>query len=122
MVVAGTRKGQIKLFDTRQPNQPQSRPQSQIASIDMSSSVTNLRLVPRSPNYVVAAAIDGSLALYDFRFVRSQSQSVTRRSSAPVQSYEGHDNSYMRDLGFDVSRDHIVAGQLFHSLSPAQSC
>lgn len=107
-IIAGTRKGQVKIFDARD-----SAKASSVQSIKLTSSVTNVRTVPGTESYVVVAAMDGSLATYDLRLLKRD---------APVQSYRGHDNSYMRDLGFDVTKDHVLAGTVSHPVTAIGCC
>ncbi|KAL8286740.1 hypothetical protein RQP46_004268 [Phenoliferia psychrophenolica] len=96
LIFAGTRKGQVKIFDQRSsPTSDEviSRPE---VDLPVSSSVTNIR---RIGNGVLVASMDGSMGVYDLRFPKPK----------PIVKLLGHVNSYSWDVGLDVWRDEFVA-------------
>ncbi|ORY83547.1 hypothetical protein BCR35DRAFT_331198 [Leucosporidium creatinivorum] len=101
LIFAGTRKGQVKMFDQRSSpskedrggDAPETRAETQLS---ISSSVTHVR---RLQDGLLVAGMDGSLGMYDLRFP----------STKPYLVLEGHVNSFTSDIGLDVWRDDFVA-------------
>ncbi|GAA5943876.1 hypothetical protein JCM10213_009015 [Rhodosporidiobolus nylandii] len=124
LILAGTRKGKVQLFD-RRSTRPSPSSSSSAASviakdelnINLASSVTHLRHLKEQPHLLLAAGMDGSLALYDLRFPPRPSPhpsaSSPSASNQPFLKLPGHVNSFTQGLGFDVWKDEFVvaAGQ-----------
>lgn len=100
LVFAGTRKGEVKIFDQRSSGSTsttadtrQSRAEINFA---VSTSVTNVR---RINDGLVVACLDGSLATYDLRYP----------SIVPSLAMKGHVNQWELGLGFDIWKDEFLA-------------
>ncbi|KAG8690204.1 hypothetical protein FRC11_013180 [Ceratobasidium sp. 423] len=100
IVYTGERSGTVRLFDLRSDSVSTGSP-----LVKMDSMVTNVEIYRGWE--MIAAAAKGDMQSFDMRFMRTEPGGKTK----PLLEFEGHTNTHMHDLGFEVlpSGDFVVA-------------
>ncbi|KAJ1303378.1 hypothetical protein OPQ81_011571 [Rhizoctonia solani] len=100
IVYTGERSGTVRLFDLRSDSVSTGSP-----LVKMDSMVTNVEVYRDWE--MIAAAAKGDIRNFDMRFMRTEPGGKTK----PLFEFEGHKNTHMHDLGFEVlpSGDFVVA-------------
>ncbi|KAI8583098.1 hypothetical protein K450DRAFT_224207 [Umbelopsis ramanniana AG] len=109
--LGGCRDGRIKLFDARVDRRKiDARRGHSPYIIQHKSPITHLRKIGSS-FHIVAAAMDGSLQVWDMRGHQTTSSHTSyHQRQWPVLRFNGHKNQHTRSLGFDVIDDaNVVA-------------
>jgi len=98
VLTAGTRSGQVRLYDLRstRENEQEARP---VIARRLSTSVTHARRLPCQQ--VLVALMDGTIDIHDLRYMTPDMPSL--------MTLHGHVNSRTQRLGLDTYHDKILA-------------